>query len=300
MTPSNAPPTAWERGRFDAREGSHKLLFGRSYEDASIEWEAFRGRTRVFCIASAGDTAMALARDHDVVAVDLNPMQVMYVGRRLTGGPAEHGSAERFLAFARALAPIAGWRRSRLHAFLGLEDPTEQVRYWRDHLDTRRFRAAFDFLLSGSVLRSLYARSFLDLLPRNLGATLRGRMERCFATHPNRTNPYAHALLLGEAPPTPAPLGAGTLWLVHADAASFLEDEPPGSYDGLSLSNILDGASEGYAERLFAAVRRAASRGGVVVLRSFREPARVLETNRAAEDRSMLWGIVDVRPASSL
>jgi hypothetical protein len=37
-----------------------------------------------------------------------------------------------------------------------------------------------------------------------------------------------------------------------------------------------------------------------VVLRSFGAPPTALPTNRAREDRSMLWGIVDVKPAASL
>jgi S-adenosylmethionine:diacylglycerol 3-amino-3-carboxypropyl transferase len=150
-----------------------------------------------------------------------------------------------------------------------------------------------------AALRSVYAPRFLDFLPSHLGRILRGRMERCFARHPNAGNSYARALLLGDAPDDAGTAAANVL-LRQADAASFLESEPAGSFDGFTLSNILDGADAHYRQRLFAAVRRAATPGAAVVLRSFAEPEAPLATNHAAGDRSMLWGIVDVRPAAAL
>lgn len=57
MTPS----TPWEAGRFDQKAGPKRLLFGRMYEDPAIERGAFRPGGRIFCIASAGSTARALA-----------------------------------------------------------------------------------------------------------------------------------------------------------------------------------------------------------------------------------------------
>ncbi len=297
---STAATTAWQRGRFDARGGPHKLLFGRMYEDAAIELGAFRSGGRVFCIASAGCTALKLAPCHEVVAVDVNPVQLAYVEHRRMGGVSRPGSAERFMACARALGPLAGWWPARIRAFLDLDDPPAQMDFWRRYLDTKRFRAGVDLLLSGPTLRAIYASSFLDFLPPHFGGVMRERMARCFGRFPNRTNPYARTLLLGEMPDEPLPAEVKNVRLVQADAATFLEGEPAGSFDGFTLSNILDGASAAFEQRLFAAVKRSAAPGAMAVLRSFREPSVPLPSNRAAEDRAMLWGIVDVRPAVEL
>jgi S-adenosylmethionine:diacylglycerol 3-amino-3-carboxypropyl transferase len=292
--------TVWERGRLDARVGPRQVLFGRMYEDASIELDAFRPGSRVLCIASAGCTAMKLAPHHEVVAVDINPVQLGYAERRFDGDPGFRGRAERIMDFMRFFGPLAGWWPSRVRAFVELDDPAEQMEYWPGQLNTWRFRRALDGLFSLSALRSVYAPRFLDFLPKRLGAVMRGRMERCFALHPNHSNPYARSLLLGELSSDPTPPEAKDVRLVQADAAEFLENAPPASFDGFTLSNILDGTDEGYRERLFAAVKRAAAPGAVTVLRSFGEADASSSANRADDDRAMLWGSVLVRPAAEL
>ena len=292
--------TVWKSGRLDARGGPSELLFGRMYEDASIELDAFRPGSRVFCIASAGCTAMSLAPRHEVVAVDINPVQLAYAARRFAGERATRGVVERVMDTVRPFARTVGWSPSELRAFVDLQEPAAQTEFWNRHLDTWRFRVAFDGMLSLSALRAVYAEAFLGFLPPRLGAVMRRRMERCFARHPNVTNPYARALLLGQLCDDPPPPEAKAIRLVHADAAAYLESEPPGSFDAFTLSNILDGADATYAPRLMAAVKRTATCDAVCVLRSFREPAVGLPTNRAADDRSMLWGVVDVRAAASL
>ncbi|MFY9729117.1 MAG: hypothetical protein WAK24_00815 [Candidatus Acidiferrales bacterium] len=290
--------TAWQVGRLGAPRGPHRLLFGSMYEDAEIESTAFQGRGRVFCIASAGATALRLADEHEVVACDLNPAQLAYAERRAAGGPFELGDAERAMNFARAFMPLVGWRASILRAFLALSDVTEQVAFWRTLLDTRRFRASFDALMSPAILSAVYAPQFLSFLPSKFGLVLRRRMERCFAKHPNATNPYARPLLLGESNHQP-PQKLFHIEFVLADAASYLESCPPGFFDAFSLSNILDGAAPSYRDKLSHAVRHAATNNALVVLRSFREPSPKLAKNYARSDRAMLWGTVDVRSAHS-
>jgi S-adenosylmethionine:diacylglycerol 3-amino-3-carboxypropyl transferase len=292
--------TAWEAGRFDAAKGLPRVLFGRMYEDPAIERAAFPPGGRVFCIASAGCTALALAPDHEVVAVDINPAQLAYAARRIAGAPMVRGTAEQLMGIGRLLLPLAGWRRSVLRDFLELEDPAAQIRFWRTHLDTRRFRGALDALLSISALRTAYSPRLLSALPPRFGAVMRARMERCWGLHPNRSNPWARALLLGELAGESPPPGVKAIRLAHSDAATYLEQAPESSFDAFSLSNILDGAGEEYRSRLFRAVSRAAAPSATVVLRSFGEPAPEIRGNRAADDRSILWGIVDARPVSSL
>ena len=292
------PGTVWEAGRFDAARGPPRILFGRMYEDFAIERAAFKAGGRVFCIASAGCTAIRLAPDHEVVAVDINPAQLAYAARRIAGAPVVRGTAEHVMHVGRALLPLAGWRQSTLRAFLDLDDPATQYGFWKAQLDTRRFRAGLDTLLSVAALRTVYAPRLLEALPHRFGAVMRARMERCFCRHPNRTNPWARAFFAGEATNESPPPEAKAIKLVQADAAAFLERAQPQSFDAFTLSNILDGADGSYRRRLAAAVARAAAPGATVVLRSFREPASDLPSNRAADDRSMLWGIVDVRPAT--
>jgi len=292
----DAAATPWSAGRLDLRRGPRRILFGRMYEDPAIELRLFPPRSRVFCIASAGDMALELSRQHQVTAVDINPVQLVYARARLEGAPATRGSAERLLAIGRTLLPLAGWSRRLLEVFLSLTDPVEQLDFWRRKLDTRRFRSGLDLLLSFTALRSAYGSRFLKVLPPRFGSVLRSRMERCFGRHPNAQNAFARALLLGELP-GPAPGAPRPVTLVCEDAAAFLERCPVASFDAFTLSNVLDGAARSYRERLLRAVERAATPGAAVVLRSFAEPMPEAGTNLAAEDRSMLWGIVEVRRA---
>jgi S-adenosylmethionine:diacylglycerol 3-amino-3-carboxypropyl transferase len=290
------PETAWQSGRLHSRSGPHRLLFGRMYEDVEIERAAFEGKRRVFCIASAGDTAFTLAETHEVIACDINPTQLAYAQQRAEGAPQETGDAERAMNFARTFMPLIGWRKERLRKFLSLSDVTQQMNFWQEHLNTRRLRAAFDTLMSPAILRAVYQSQLLTVLPPKFGSVLRNRMERTFANHPNATNPYAKALLLGESETEPVSKSSN-IRFVQSDAASYLESCDAHSFDAFTLSNILDGAEPSYRTRLIQAIRHAATEDAVVVLRSFAEPSPNLATNHAHQDRSILWGVVETRKA---
>ena len=93
---STVPMTAWKNGRFRAARGPRKLLFGYMHEDSAIELRAFQPGGHIFCIASAGCTAITLAAHHTVVAVDINPVQVAYVQHRLAGGQVQRAAPNVF------------------------------------------------------------------------------------------------------------------------------------------------------------------------------------------------------------
>lgn len=288
----DSPATPWQSGAFHGRVP--QLLFGTMYEDPQIELQAFASRARVFCIAGAGSTARALAANgHEVSAIDINPEQIAYAEARAAGGPVCEGAAERLLSRGRGLLTLAGWTEPRRREFLSLDDPAAQAEYWHQTLDSGLFRAGVDTLLSHWLLRLVYASPFVASLPKGFGTIVRARLARGWATHPNRTNPFAWHLLLGEAQTEPAP-AKSPIHFACADAAGYLESCSPASFDAFTVSNILDGAPPSYIERLQAAVRHAAAPGAIVVTRSFVEPAAASECNQAARDRSLLWGVVDV------
>lgn len=292
--------TPWSRGRLDGRSGPPQLLFSRMHEDWRVEAEVFRPGGRIFCIASSGDTALALARRaFQVTAVDVNPAQIEYARARAAGALPGPGVVDRQQTMARRLLPWLGLRRQDLREFLLLSAPAEQTAFWHQRLDNFRLRVLLPLGLHKALLRLTHDRSFVSFVPNRFDLVILGRLKRTWANHPNRENPYVWRLLLGEDPPVgktdpinkEAPVEVDFLC---ADAAEYLASGPPGRFDGFTLSNVLDAAPPAYGERLMAAVRHAAAPGAVMVLRSFGEPRNARAAEWAARDRSTLWGSIEV------
>lgn len=295
---SAGTPNPWTRGRFDARQGPRRLLFGRMYEDAELERAVFAPGGRILCIASSGCMAMALSQHHAVTAVDINPVQIDYVRERLAGAPMRAGAAERLMQFGRRLLPLVGWQREAIEAFLDLDDPTTQARAFDRDFDTRRFRALVDLGLSFTGLRVVYSDPLLDALPPRFGATMRARLRRCIATHPNRSNEHLRALLTGVAPDLAREAQRDAIELVSGEVSEFLLQGPAARYDGFTFSNILDGAPASLRAQLARALRHAARPGARVILRSFADPQNPEQAQAASRDRSVLWGRIEVGMAA--
>jgi S-adenosylmethionine:diacylglycerol 3-amino-3-carboxypropyl transferase len=273
------------------------LRFGRMYEDSQVEQDSFARCKRVFCIASGGCTLLALASTCEVVGCDVNRAQLAYVRRRLQGAGEQIGRTERALSVARSFAPVIGWRKSSLQRFLSFTDSKEQLQYWDKVLDTRRFRVLFDTVMG---IRALTAKHLVQMRSLEFGPIVRQRLSRGFGTHPNATNPYMHAVLLGKKNQTPVPRQLQPIHLVHADAASYLESCAPGSFDGFTFSNIIDGTTTLYRRRLIESISRAGTSQATIVLRSFDQYPLDKSNDFTQNDRSLMWGTVFVGKQSDL
>jgi len=289
----------WRTGGQWREVARPRLLFGRMFEDEALELAEVPRHARVFAIASAGCTALALARrGHEVLAVDVNPEQVAYVRRRLAGGPLEAGQVDLNLRRLREFSRWAGLSPSAWDEFLNARRCDEQLDLWR----TKFLRGPRHWFLRAALskvcLRLFYPACFVACLPERCAEVFLGRIERTLARIPNRSNPWMQRLWGAPEMPAASTPMTGRVSLACADAAEFLEAQPRGSFQAFTLSNVLDGAGPDYAARLWAAIRNAAAPGAVAILRSLGQPQDELARIRAARERSALWGGVYVRALS--
>lgn len=290
--------------RADA-EAARRPWHGRMLEDASIELNAFRPGGRVFAIASAGCTAMALARRGDrVTAVDVHPGQVDLVRRRIAGEDVPEARTDRWLREGRRRLRDEGtWDLAALDRFLALVDVVEQRDRWATDLANSRMRALLRAALARPRLAGDRTGFPVGWTPDRFGALVERRLARTVATHPNRWNPYLWWLLSGRDAPgtrTSRAVPADGVTLHVAEACQWLEANPSSRFDGFTLSNLVDGASPSMRRRLVRAVRAVAEPDATVVLRTLEEPDDEFARWNASRDRSGIWGGVRVVPVRAL
>jgi hypothetical protein len=273
-------------------------------EDAAVEMGAFRPGGRVFTIASAGCTAIALARRGDrVTAVDVHPGQIEYVRRRIAGEAVPPGRLDLWLREGRRLLDRGVWDPGDVRSFLRMVDVGAQARFWAGRLDTPKFRAVVRAAVGRPRAAGDRAGFPFGWAPDRFWAHVLRRLETCISEHPNRWNPYLWWLLAGEDAPgtrNVRPTSGRSIALHVAEACQWLEAHPAARFDGFALSNVLDGASTTYRRRLFDAIRRRADPGAVVVSRSLDVARNPCAAWHAARDRSGIWGSVVIVSVSRL
>lgn len=279
-----------------------RVLFGVSYEDERIELDAFAGARRVCLVATSGEVVAACAdAGHEVVAVDLNPAQLDYARQRIAGGPTRRGSAQLVMDTVRqgltAVAPA--WRSRHLVQHLLHDDGPAARKHWDETLDSRAFRAVLKASLKPGLRLGVIARPELfGFLPPRFHDVIRERVADGLARHGMAGNRFAWRLLAGRELPgwhLPTVDADAITWQV-ADIATHLESVPAGSYDGVSLSNVVDGLPNAFARRLLVAARHAVRKGGPIIWRTFSNPG-LPGPGLAGDDAAMVWGQVQVEAA---
>lgn len=287
------------RGRSSANP-RQRLLHGWDWTDPRIELEELVPGSRVLASAGAGELVAALAgARHRVTAIAANREQLEYAQRRVAGGPFEPGAAERLIDLGRGMVRAASpaWSRRRMRQFLQEDEPLQAAEAWKERLDNRTLASILKTMLGpAGTLSALILRDFATPIPSHFDEAIRGRIGRALRKHAPSENPYAWRLLLGEDLPghhMPA-IDSDVIRWAEEPLLDHLERAAPGSYDAISLSNVIDGADERWIRDLRKAAMRAVVPGGPIIARSFATTMDDDAAKRARRDRAMLWGSIVV------
>ena len=288
------------KGRSSANP-RQRLLHGWDWSDPRIELEELEPASRVLVSAGAGEMVAALAAaGHRVTALAANRNQLDYARRRVGGGAFEPGAAERLFDVGRGMIRAASpaWSRRRMRQFLQEDEPLKAAAVWKERLDNRTLASILKTMLGpAGSLSALVLRDFSTPIPPHFDEAIRGRIARALRKHAPRDNPYAWRLLLGEELPghrLPR-VDADAIGWVDAPLLDHLERVDAGTYDAMTLSNVIDGADERWVRDLRKAAVRAVVPGGPIIARSFATTMDDDAAKRARRDRAMLWGSIVVQ-----
>jgi S-adenosylmethionine-diacylglycerol 3-amino-3-carboxypropyl transferase len=185
------------------------------------------------------------------------------------------GRFERYLESFRTRALPLVHRRKTVEALLEPKTIEEQHRFFRDHWDTRRWRALFRVFFSQFVMakagRSAAQFAHVD---GPVSAEFMRRAAHVLTEIPIASNPFVQWIMRGQYPdlecthPYLSEAGhralraaAGRLKLVHTDLLTHLGAQPAGTYQAFNLSNVPEYLSETEHTALLRAVVGAASPG---------------------------------------
>jgi S-adenosylmethionine-diacylglycerol 3-amino-3-carboxypropyl transferase len=204
------------------------------------------------------------------------------------------------------------------------ETPAEQATFWRERVRGRLFGPLTHWICDHTPVLSPLAPN-----PHELRRMRRGHYSRALATridgivgrHLVREHPWWRPALSGlSADPghgaawldpggaVALETGAGRIELVEGDLIDVLETQPAGSLDAVSVSNVPDWLAPGEHLRLRAALVRALTPRGRVLVRSVLAGEHALDgdglvrearSERLVDDeRTALYGAIDLlRPA---
>ena len=186
------------------------------------------------------------------------------------------GRFERYFALFRTRVLPLVHRRDVVERLLGLDDPAEQERFYREVWDTPRWRFLFRIFFGRFVMERLGRQRefFAQVAVGSVGDRFRERARRALVEQPVRDNPFLCWILTGEhradrlLPPWLQPGGwetaaarAGRLRLAQADLTAHLSEIAPGSYDAFNLSDVFEYLDPAASAALYRAVARSGRPG---------------------------------------
>ena len=224
--------TVWERGRFDARGGPSKVLFGRMYEDRLDRARRVPSRgTRTSASRPLAAPRWRSRRGTRSLPSTSIPSSSRTRERRFDGRPRcsrHRGARHGHRAFLGAAWRAGGRRGCELSSTLTIRPRKPRT---GDSTSTpARFRVALDGLvLADCAARGLRFADSSTFCHLALAPSCARAWSAALPGTPIVRTPTRARCSWASGANTPTPPEANDIRLVHADAAAFLEREPAGA-----------------------------------------------------------------------